>query len=55
MIVDHSANGTFIYDDMGEEYFVQNREAKLWESGAICPGCPQEEPGCEALLYWMAE
>lgn len=55
IIVDSSANGTFIYDDKGVEYFVQHREARLSESGAICPGCPQEEPGCEALLYWMAE
>jgi hypothetical protein len=55
IIIDRSVNGTFIYDDRGEEYYVQNREAKLSESGAICPGCPQEEPGCEALLYWMAE
>ncbi len=55
VIVDRSANGTFIYDDKGEEYFVQQREVKLPESGAICPGCPQEEPGCEALLYWMTE
>ncbi len=55
VVVDHSANGTFIYDDRGEEFFVQQREAKLPESGAICPGCPQEEPGCEALLYWVTE
>jgi hypothetical protein len=55
MVVDRSANGTFIYDDRGEEFFVQQREARLPESGAICPGCPQEEPGCEALLYWMTE
>ncbi|MBN2449798.1 MAG: FHA domain-containing protein [Lentisphaeria bacterium] len=54
VIADQSANGTFIYDEKGEEYFVRQGEARLWESGAICPGCPQEEPGCEALLYWMA-
>jgi hypothetical protein len=55
LIVDRSANGTFIYDEKGEEYFVHQREARLAESGAICPGCPQEEAGCEALLYWMAD
>jgi hypothetical protein len=55
VIIDRSANGTFVYDEKGEEYFVHQREAKLAESGAICPGCPQEEAGCEALLYWMAD
>jgi hypothetical protein len=55
VLVDRSANGTFVYDEKGEEQFVHQREARLAESGAICPGCPQEEPGCEALLYWMAE
>lgn len=55
LVIDRSANGTFIYDEKGQEYFVHQREARLTESGAICPGCPQEEPGCEALLYWMAE
>jgi len=55
LVIDRSANGTFVYDEKGSEYFVHQCEARLAESGAICPGCPQEEPGCEALLYWMAE
>ena len=55
ILSDASANGTFIYDEKGKEYFVHKGEAILGEMGAICPGCPQEEPGCEVLLYWMAE
>jgi len=54
-LTDRSANGTFVYDEKGEESFIHQREARLAESGAICPGCPQDEAGCEALLYWMAD
>ena len=55
LVIDRSANGTFVYDDQGKEHYVHQAELALTESGAICPGCPQEEPGCEALLYWIAE
>lgn len=55
LLVDHSANGTFLYDAQGQERFAHQCDTRLAESGAICPGCPQEEPGCEAILYWMAE
>ncbi len=54
-LVDHSGNGTFVYDEQGEEGFVNQGEAELAGSGAICAGCPQEEAGCEALLFWIAD
>lgn len=55
VLIDRSANGTFVYDDQGKEHYVHQAEFALTESGAICPGCPQEEPGCEALLYWITD
>lgn len=54
VLVDNSSNGTFIYDSKGQEFFLRQGATVLGESGAICPGAPQEEPGCEAMLYWMA-
>jgi pSer/pThr/pTyr-binding forkhead associated (FHA) protein len=54
-LVDHSANGTFMYDERGTEYCIQNDEAKLGPSGAICPGCPQETPEAEVMLFWIAD
>lgn len=54
-LVDHSGNGTFIYDQEGKEHCIEQAEVEIAGSGAICPGSPQEEAGCEALLYWIAE
>jgi hypothetical protein len=52
-LVDRSANGTFVYDETGRELYVEEAECKLGASGAICPGCPQGQAECEALLYWV--
>ena len=54
-LIDHSGNGTFTYDEQGKETYLLNDEITLPLSGAICPGCPQDEVECEALLYWIAE
>ncbi len=54
-LIDHSGNGTFAYDEQGKEIYLLNDEITLPLSGAICPGCPQDEVECEALLYWIAE
>ena len=51
-LVDDSGNGTFVYDETGTERFVNRDEVKLDVSGAICPGCPQEDPQCEVILFW---
>jgi hypothetical protein len=53
-LIDRSSNGTFVYDETGDEYYVEQAEVKLGACGAVCPGCPQEEVGAEAILYWMA-
>jgi len=52
-LIDRSANGTFVYDETGRELYVEEAECKLGASGAICPGCPQGQPECEALLFWV--
>jgi class 3 adenylate cyclase len=52
-LIDRSANGTFVYDETGRELYVEEAECKLGSSGAICPGCPQGQAECEALLFWV--
>lgn len=52
-LIDRSANGTFVYDETGRELYVEEAECKLGASGAICPGCPQGQAECEALLFWV--
>lgn len=54
-IVDHSWNGTFVYDDEGAEHYVSNDEWRLGGSGAVCPGCPEEGTDCQTLLFWRAK
>ncbi len=54
-VIDHSMNGTFVYNQAGEEVLVNNAEVPLDVAGAICPGCPQDAVGCEALLFWVTE
>jgi len=53
-LIDHSWNGTFVYDDEGVEHYVSNDEWQLGVSGAICPGTPEEGKSCETLLFWRA-
>ncbi len=53
-LVDHSWNGTFIYDEDGTERFLHDDEIKLGGSGVICPGCPGSEAGVEAIRFIQA-
>ncbi len=54
-MVDHSWNGTFVYDQTGGEQYLKNDEARLDPSGAVCPGCPEEGEACESVLFWRAD
>ena len=49
--VDHSWNGTFIYDEDGTEHLVHHGEYRLRESGFICPGCPGDAEEVMPLRY----
>ena len=51
-IVDHSWNGSFVYDEEGKENFIKNDELALGQTGALCPGCPEEGADCESILFW---
>lgn len=51
-IVDHSWNGSFVYDEGGTEHFIKNDELLLGQTGALLPGCPEEGVECESILFW---
>lgn len=53
VLIDTSSNGTFVYNQQGDESYVEQDEMVLTGSGAICVGCPQDYPGAEPLLFWM--
>lgn len=50
-LVDHSWNGTYVYDPKGVETHVHNAEFRLCDSGLICPGCPGAHAEAEAIRY----
>jgi hypothetical protein len=50
-LVDHSWNGTYLYDEDGFESVVHNDEAKLEGGGVICPGCPGNDPAVVAIRF----
>lgn len=50
-LVDHSWNGTFVYDENGEESHVHNAEHRLEDSGIICPGSPGSADEVEAIRF----
>ena len=54
VLIDTSSNGTFVYNQTGDETYIQEGEVFLKGSGAICIGCQQDYPGAEPLLFWMA-
>lgn len=54
-LVDHSWNGTFLYDEEGFESVLQNSESKLGTSGVICPGCPGEFEGAAPIRFIAGE
>jgi hypothetical protein len=49
--VDHSWNGTFIYDEDGSEHLVHHGEYRLKDSGFICPGCPGDAEDVVPVRY----
>ena len=51
VLVDHSGNGTFLYDEGGTERVVEQDEVRLGDSGVISPGCPSGREGAEELRY----
>jgi hypothetical protein len=50
-LIDHSWNGTFVYDADGQETRVHNAERRLQDSGLLCPGCPGAHPEADALRF----
>lgn len=50
-LVDHSWNGTYVYDSQGHERHVHNAEIRLSDSGLLCPGCPGAHEEAEAIRY----
>ena len=50
-LVDHSWNGTFVYDEKGTETVLHNNEVRLGARGMICPGCPGYVPDAEAIVF----
>ncbi len=50
-LVDHSWNGTYVYDGQGHERHVHNAEILLADSGLLCPGCPGSHEEAEAIRY----
>jgi len=50
-LVDHSWNGTYVYDDKGQERHVHNAEYRLCDTGLICPGCPGAYEEAEAIRF----
>lgn len=50
-LIDHSWNGTFVYDENGEETQVHNAEHRLEDSGIICPGSPGSADEVEAIRF----
>jgi len=50
-LVDHSWNGTYLYDEAGRETHVHNAECRLHDSGFICPGCPGSHDEADVLRF----
>ena len=50
-LVDHSWNGTYVYDDNGAETLVHNAEFRLRGGGLICPGCPGSHGEADAIRF----
>ncbi|MBN2449793.1 MAG: FHA domain-containing protein [Lentisphaeria bacterium] len=50
-LIDHSWNGTFVYDEAGRETRVHNAELALRGSGVLCPGCPASHSQAEIIRY----
>lgn len=53
-LVDHSGNGTFYYDEKGREHILAQNEIKLGTDGVICPGCPGDVEGAQAVRFIRA-
>ena len=53
-LIDHSWNGTYLYDENGHETLVHNDELVLTRGGVICPGCPGDVDGVEAIRFVLA-
>ncbi|MBT3376903.1 MAG: FHA domain-containing protein [Lentisphaerae bacterium] len=53
-LIDHSWNGTYVYDEVGYETLVHNSEVQITRSGVICPGCPGDVDGVEAIRFVLA-
>ena len=53
-LVDHSWNGTYLYDEGGFETVVHNDEVCLQGGGIICPGCPGNAPEVVAIRFISA-
>jgi len=51
-LVDHSSNGTLVYDEAdGFERLVHNGELELSSTGALSPGCQMADIGDKAPVY----
>ena len=50
-LVDHSWNGTYVYDEQGHETQVHNAECRLQDSGFISPGRPGAHAEAEVLRF----
>jgi len=52
LLVDHSVNGTFAYNEKDEVIrFVHNETMMLTDYGVVSPGCQLDDPEGEHLLY----
>jgi hypothetical protein len=50
-LVDHSWNGTYVYDEKGRQTHVHNAECRLQDSGLVCLGCPGSHPEVDPLRF----